>query len=1131
MKKKNLCSIIALLMTVMVLLVQVPALAFEGTDDSIAGNAPPSTRNVAGGAEVTISDCTANKKGEENSYQMPGELWDKRFLIDGNTDFGWSTNPYDQETDKTAPVTITIKLKNPAEVSAVGVFPKGTSAVFPTSYKVKVSADGKRYTEVADSKKNVKSPTAPNIHRFAAVTVQYVQIHVYERYAVESAGAGQASDGLLVQLGEIAVYAVSDEPPVEKVPTLRISKCALELLRGTSDTLTATAINAEKAALVTWESDNPAVATVDSDGVVTAKAVGKATITATDSANELSEKCEVNVVNERSTPFDDNIMISIFWPPTKGYINDEQYKLIADANITYVMGANDLLDDKETQMEMLRLCNKYGLQMTVGDSRLGNNVLNASADTIKSIVDEYKNIPSVGGYYILDEPLNPNLYINGYKNLKDADPDRYMHLNFLPSQAYPSKKVYKSQLDDWCKLCEASGYTLDYLMYDRYPFGIAAGSMDREGFLSNMQTVRQVGLDNNVKTGAYIQTVELINGFRRPEDSAIRYEVYMYLAYGYKQISYFTWFTPINRSEPFNDGIISPSGVPNAHYETVRKIDAEVLALGKTLINCDAVEVYLNGETWGQQTIPEGFPVEATDNTNFTVSLLRDKNTGRNYIMVVNNDFLEEKSFTLNLDSSITSLHRVSEADGSLEKCTIRDNRITLTLAAGDGELFALQENVDFTKHDKINAVSTDNIALEAQITCDSSCGTDNKYMNNLNDGTRKADGDGAYGWASCGNSASKIIVGFPGVREFTRVDIYPAGSRMALGRNFASDIRVSVSDDKVNWRRVASVSGYRVEGLSVPSIVFDSVKARYIMLEISGYYRIDLALAEIEVYNDPEGRVPAPVAFAEDEVPIIEYTDGMNLALNRPYEVSSDTTEVYRQWGWGALYINDGDPGTGWTSNVALHNTPDATEYVIIDFCDLFNVDKVIVYPKGEKCWPVDFRIQLSENGTDWTDIAVETGSKAPSQNYTVDLDTPVKARFIQLIATKLGGDPASPDGYMLQLGEIEAYGKPFCDKSLLEAAMQSYLEADGTSETDEAYVKAAEGLSDPLLTNSQMKALIKAIMVNGGSTGEGTTQGSDNKGDVLPVIAVSAVATAAVAGGAAVVAAKKKKGKDKKS
>ena len=67
-------------------------------------------------------------------------------MIDGNTDLGWSTNPYDQETDKTAPVTITIKLKNPAEVSAVGVFPKGTSAVFPTSYKVKVSADGTRYT-------------------------------------------------------------------------------------------------------------------------------------------------------------------------------------------------------------------------------------------------------------------------------------------------------------------------------------------------------------------------------------------------------------------------------------------------------------------------------------------------------------------------------------------------------------------------------------------------------------------------------------------------------------------------------------------------------------------------------------------------------------------------------------------------------------------------------------------------------------------------------------------------------------------------------------------------------------------------------------------------------------------------
>lgn len=39
--------------------------------------------------------------------------------------------------------------------------------------------------------------------------------------------------------------------------------------------------------------------------------------------------------------FDDNIMISVYWPPTADYINETQYKYLADAGITWVMGAGD----------------------------------------------------------------------------------------------------------------------------------------------------------------------------------------------------------------------------------------------------------------------------------------------------------------------------------------------------------------------------------------------------------------------------------------------------------------------------------------------------------------------------------------------------------------------------------------------------------------------------------------------------------------------------------------------------------------------------------------------------------------------------------------------------------------------
>ena len=47
----------------------------------------------------------------------------------------------------------------------------------------------------------------------------------------------------------------------------------------------------------------------------------------------------------------------------------------------------------------------------------------------------------------------------------------------------------------------------------------------------------------------------------------------MGLAFGYKQFSYFTWFTPSNRSEPFADGIILLDGTPNPKsYEAVKQL-------------------------------------------------------------------------------------------------------------------------------------------------------------------------------------------------------------------------------------------------------------------------------------------------------------------------------------------------------------------------------------------------------------------------------------------------------------------------------------------------------------------------------------------------------------------------------
>ena len=116
--------------------------------ESVDKYAPTGTALVSKDAKVSISACTNQRAGSENSYEMPSETWTKLNLTDGQIgNGGWSCQPYDREMDHTKPVTVTLELLTPSEVCAVTLFPHGQ---FPAKYEIQVSADGKTYEKVAE---------------------------------------------------------------------------------------------------------------------------------------------------------------------------------------------------------------------------------------------------------------------------------------------------------------------------------------------------------------------------------------------------------------------------------------------------------------------------------------------------------------------------------------------------------------------------------------------------------------------------------------------------------------------------------------------------------------------------------------------------------------------------------------------------------------------------------------------------------------------------------------------------------------------------------------------------------------------------------------------------------------------
>lgn len=720
--------------------------------------------------------------------------------------------------------------------------------------------------------------------------------------------------------------------------------------------------------------------------------------------------------------FDDNILISIFWPPTQEYLNDEQWQYMKDAEIDWIMSSGDNLGSEDVQMKMLDLCNKYGIHMTVADNRLGINLLDMNEDEIRSVVDNYKYNKAARGYYMLDEPLNPNIFLDAHTALKKADPDAYMHLNFLPYGCYESPKTYQMQMNDWCKLTAADGYPTEYLMYDLYPYGLQHGSMNRTGFLLNLDSARIVGLRNNVKTANYIQSVSQTAAFRSPNRAETLYEINMSLAFGVKQLSYFTWFTPHDRSEPFDDGIITKDGVPNPKYEFICELNEKVHNVGKTLIDLDSKEVYESKNTYdAMPLIPDDFFLQAVGkDADFTVSYMKDKKTGRVYAMIVNNDFENPAEFDVALSDKIKQLEYISYDDGEFYPLATDGNVLHLSLEAGGAIIIRLPKDFEYSSEDEWTPRDNENLALRAEIYSNQSYGTGGFYLDGLNDGNFTSGG-----WRSTKSDFAEVVFDFGQTVSFNRIDIYPCVSFLENGENFPDTFGFYVSDNGKNWKQINDLKDAR--GDEVVLAEFGTRKARYLKIKFN-YDSDYIEIREIEVYND-DGSVPVPTindAFVISD-PIdatATYKDGDNVALNKKvYVTSYPDGAQYKGWGWWPDFLVDGNKTTGWTSNVKIHmNDESAQEACVVDLAADFNVERVEIVPRG--CWPKDFEILVSKDAKTWTSVACETNSYAPKDCYTLQLDEPVSARFVKFVATKMRS--TDTDGYMVQLSELRVFGKP---------------------------------------------------------------------------------------------------------
>lgn len=882
-------------------LVQLGEIAVYGKEVAATDNglqidtyAPENCINLAIDSKVTATE----------SYEE-GEKWGVHNINDGDTqrNGGYSSEPVNRA------MNIDFKLGNVAELKRLVIFPNG---VAPKAFEIQTSLDGVTYKTIKTVTNATRYPSSPMVYELSAPTfASYVRINVTERFS---------EDGYYVQFAEVGIYGIKN------AYNAALNKTKIKLIPGNElqlelkvDQLNSFDPYEHK---LSWKSLDPSVAKVDANGLVTAVSEGETKVVVTNESIGFSAAVDVGVYNKM--PYvRDEMTVSIFAPPLGNLFTDEQYQRLADADVDLLLNTYNV-STLEDNLKLLQMAEKYGMSAIAADMRFRAVAPDVSKELVEEVYKDYQGISNLEGFYIYDEPWNPNIYASMANNIASTVPGSFIYLNLFPGFIYNSYEQYQYTADDLAALTNGN---VD-LMFDVYPF-MQDGTTDYKLMFDSLDSIRRSGLKYGINTAACVQTIgygpvggELVK--RIPTEQDILYQNMAYLAYGVKHVSYWKYSAePDNGVENYSVCPIDENGNPTAVYYHMQKVNPIIHTLGETLINCDAKEVYLAGNNvYGQSAVPEDFFVQSTDSSkSLILSYMADRDTGRNYLMVVNNDLSKDVTATLRFANGINSIQRLNNSTGTWTTSSVSGNYY-LNLEAGGAALIALPENY---RYEEAKAEAGSNELYHATVYGNSSLGTPGTrdemlpgwYLSCLTDGYISANASkGLNGWCSELKDESfetfvKLDLG--AVKTLNSLTLHAADTSTGYSGYFPKSFTVSGSKDGETWTALATKTNVSVSDYM--TVDFNSTDMRYIKVDITEMNAIDgkyaAALAEIE--TNGEVAITRYKTIAEDANGFYAY---MN-CVNTEY-IKTPTWTDYN--GQDDIIWHEGERGN-WTINGFTYN------------------------------------------------------------------------------------------------------------------------------------------------------------------------------------------------------------------
>jgi hypothetical protein len=337
--------------------------------------------------------------------------------------------------------------------------------------------------------------------------------------------------------------------------------------------------------------------------------------------------------------------------------------------------------------------------------------------------------PSVLGWLVDDEPVDPAAMERAGNSLRKIRSRTWTEnglglVNLYPvlvadgasryRKAYGTdrEKSYRKYLDSYFSLFAADSIPAPIVSFDDYP--LQDPPHVRDEYFHTLRLVREhAARASRPGYGIPMWTIIQLSPFKpqgkpfhaTPTMAQVRWQAWCAVAYGAKSISYWMacWGMNPGADEGYGEGVLNESGLPSSRYAGVQALNAELHALGPTLMGLEPIGVVhasLGGQTGVDDELVSS-PRRAASlvatiqnrsgSSDCMVGVFRRAAGGDDYLLVVNKSLEASRSFGVELSRTVSFIERVRRSDGRSEHVATGTRVLEVrSLPPATGELFRI---------------------------------------------------------------------------------------------------------------------------------------------------------------------------------------------------------------------------------------------------------------------------------------------------------------------------------------------------------------------------------------------------------------------------------------------------------